>query len=60
MEYKYKGFVGLVHTYEDGIYYGTVTNLDKDVVTFCSDSYDNCENEFQISVDDYIEMFEIN
>ncbi|MDY6804879.1 MAG: type II toxin-antitoxin system HicB family antitoxin [Cyanobacteriota bacterium] len=53
---NYKGYTGFVEKDEEaGIWFGRVIGI-KDVITFKAESIEESREEFQISVDDYLEF----
>ena len=55
---KYKGYTAHIEYNEDAkILFGKVLDI-KDVITFKSKSPDEIENEFHLSIDDYLEWCE--
>ena len=53
---EYKGYIGKVEFDEKtGIYHGEVVNIT-DVVTFQADSIEEVKEEFEESIDDYLEF----
>jgi predicted HicB family RNase H-like nuclease len=54
---EYKGFKAEVEYDSDrNNYFGSVTNANKDVITFQGDSLEEAEKEFHVSVDDYLDF----
>ena len=52
---NYKGYIGKVeYDDENRVFSGTVINV-KTVITFYGSTVDEIENEFKLSVDDYLE-----
>lgn len=53
---EYKGYHTEMHfDEEDNIYYGIIENIS-DLISFHSDTKEDFEKEFHISVDDYLEF----
>lgn len=53
---KYKGFIGKTEVDEDeGLIYGRVINLTKDVITFAGETVGEAKKDFEQAVDDYLE-----
>lgn len=52
---KYKGYTGSIEVdTEDRIFHGRVLDI-KDVVTYCGSNYEELEQDFQESIEDYLE-----
>ena len=52
---EYKGYVGEVERDEEGRYRGRVINI-KDVITFWGHTEEEAAREFEISVDEYLNL----
>ena len=55
---KYKNYTAKVALQESGILYGTVLNLGNDVVTFQTTNPEELQQEFEISINDYLAFCE--
>ena len=55
---KYKNYTAKVVLQESGILYGTVLNLGNDVVTFQTTDPEMLQQEFEISLNDYLAFCE--
>ena len=55
---EYKGYVGEIERDEEGRYRGHVINI-KDVITFWGHTEEEAAKEFEISVDDYLDLIRL-